>query len=116
LNYRHIYHAGNFAYVFKYIIVARIIDYLKRKPQSFRVIDTNAGTGLYDLTGREADKTGDWKNGVTRFLMISFFGNIHLALPRGLMLSESSIHRGQLLRYPVSPLSLSATSCANRTG
>lgn len=49
MNYRHIYHAGNFADVFKHIIVMRIVEYLKRKEKAFRVIDTHAGIGIYDL-------------------------------------------------------------------
>ena len=66
MNYRHAYHAGNFADVLKHVILARVITYLKRKPQPFRVIDTHAGAGLYDLTGVEAGKTGEWQDGIGR--------------------------------------------------
>ncbi|MCZ2203774.1 23S rRNA (adenine(2030)-N(6))-methyltransferase RlmJ [Bartonella sp. A05] len=68
MNYRHIYHAGNFADVFKHIIVTRIVEYLKRKEKAFRVIDTHAGIGLYDLSSLEAQKTGEWREGVGRLL------------------------------------------------
>lgn len=68
MNYRHIYHAGNFADVVKHIILARTIDYLKRKPGAFRVIDTHAGIGVYDLSSDEAQKTGEWKDGIGRLL------------------------------------------------
>lgn len=68
MNYRHIYHAGNFADVFKHIILCRIIEYMKRKEQAFRVIDTHAGIGRYDLSSSEAQKTGEWLEGVGRFL------------------------------------------------
>lgn len=71
MNYRHIYHAGNFADVFKHIIVARIITYLKHKDQAFRVIDTHSGIGLYDLSSQEAQKTGEWHNGVARIFKSS---------------------------------------------
>ena len=54
MNYRHAFHAGNFADVVKHIILARLIEYLKRKAGAFRVIDTHAGIGRYDLTGDEA--------------------------------------------------------------
>ncbi|MDD9330542.1 MAG: 23S rRNA (adenine(2030)-N(6))-methyltransferase RlmJ, partial [Bartonella sp.] len=70
MNYRHIYHAGNFADVFKHIIVTRIIEYLKRKEKAFRVIDTHAGIGLYDLSSVEAHKTGEWREGIGQLLSI----------------------------------------------
>ncbi|WP_273759486.1 23S rRNA (adenine(2030)-N(6))-methyltransferase RlmJ [Bartonella sp. ML70XJBT.G] len=68
MNYRHIYHAGNFADVFKHIIVTRIVEYLKRKEKAFRVIDTHAGIGIYDLSSVQAYKTGEWREGVWRLL------------------------------------------------
>jgi 23S rRNA (adenine2030-N6)-methyltransferase len=66
MNYRHDYHAGNFADVLKHIVLARVIAYMKRKPRAFRVIDTHAGAGLYDLSGTEAGKTGEWREGIAR--------------------------------------------------
>ena len=54
MNYRHAYHAGNFADVVKHVVLTRIIEYLKRKEAAFRVIDTHAGIGLYDLSSGEA--------------------------------------------------------------
>lgn len=66
MNYRHAYHAGNFADVVKHAILARILTYMKLKPQPFRVIDTHAGTGRYDLGGVEASKTGEWRDGIAR--------------------------------------------------
>ncbi|ALE03957.1 23S rRNA (adenine(2030)-N(6))-methyltransferase RlmJ [Bartonella ancashensis] len=69
MNYRHIYHAGNFADVFKHIIITRIIEYLKRKDKAFRVIDTHAGIGLYDLSSLEARKTEESQDGIKRFLL-----------------------------------------------
>ena len=68
MNYRHAYHAGNFADVVKHLLLTRIIEYLKRKPGAFRVIDTHAGTGLYDLSSEEAQKTGEWRDGIGRLL------------------------------------------------
>ncbi len=43
VNYRHAYHAGNFADVLKHVVLSRLIEYLKRKDKAFRVIDTHAG-------------------------------------------------------------------------
>ena len=54
MNYRHAFHAGNFADVFKHAVLALIIAYLKEKPGAFRILDTHAGSGLYDLGGPEA--------------------------------------------------------------
>ncbi len=69
MNYRHIYHAGNFADVLKHAVLARLIAYLKQKDKPFRVIDTHAGIGVYDLTSEEAQKTGEWRDGIGRLMM-----------------------------------------------
>ncbi|MFN3548008.1 MAG: 23S rRNA (adenine(2030)-N(6))-methyltransferase RlmJ [Mesorhizobium sp.] len=68
MNYRHIYHAGNFADVVKHAILVHIVEYLKRKDKAFRVIDTHAGIGLYDLSSDAAQKTGEWRGGVGRVI------------------------------------------------
>ena len=68
MNYRHAFHAGNFADVMKHITLALVIEYLKQKPKPFVVIDTHAGIGCYDLTSTEASRTGEWRQGVARFL------------------------------------------------
>ena len=54
MNYRHAFHAGNFADVVKHVTLTRIVDYLKRKDKPFRVFDTHAGCGIYALTSPEA--------------------------------------------------------------
>lgn len=68
MNYRHSYHAGNFADVLKHAVLAAILVYLKRKEPGFRIIDTHAGIGLYDLSSVEAQKTGEWREGVGRLM------------------------------------------------
>jgi len=68
MNYRHAYHAGNFADVVKHVALTRIVEYLKRKEKAFRVIDTHAGIGVYDLSSTEAQKTGEWRGGIGRLL------------------------------------------------
>ena len=68
MNYRHVYHAGNFADVLKHLILARCLTHLKAKETPFRVIDTHAGVGLYDLRGEAASKTGEWHDGIGRVL------------------------------------------------
>jgi 23S rRNA (adenine2030-N6)-methyltransferase len=66
MNYRHAFHAGNFADVFKHILLARILAYMTRKDAPLRFIDTHAGIGRYDLTGGEAQRSGEWRHGVAR--------------------------------------------------
>lgn len=66
MNYRHAFHAGNFADVVKHAILARIITYLQRKEGAFRVIDTHAGGGHYSLASEAAAKTGEWLDGIGR--------------------------------------------------
>ena len=68
MNYRHAFHAGSFADVFKHAVFCRLLDYLRAKPAPFRVIDTHAGAGLYDLSGREASRGGEWHDGIERLL------------------------------------------------
>jgi 23S rRNA (adenine2030-N6)-methyltransferase len=68
MNYRHSYHAGNFADVLKHAVLALVLEYLKRKEGAFRVIDTHAGTGRYALTSLEAAKTGEWQAGIGRVI------------------------------------------------
>src|SRR2546423_3962245 len=64
MNYRHAFHAGNFADVVKHAVLARILAHLKEKPGAFRVIDTHAGAGVYNLAGPEAARTGEWREGI----------------------------------------------------
>src|SRR5215210_7661352 len=66
MNYRHAFHAGNFADVMKHALLVRILVYLQRKETPLRVIDTHAGIGLYDLAGDEAGRTGEWVDGIGR--------------------------------------------------
>ena len=54
MNYQHAFHAGNFADVHKHVVLARMLDHLRAKPAAFRVIDSHAGAGRYDLLGPEA--------------------------------------------------------------
>jgi 23S rRNA (adenine2030-N6)-methyltransferase len=107
MNYRHAYHAGNFADVLKHAVLTLVIDYLKRKPTPFRVIDTHAGSGCYDLNSGPAQKTGEWTRGIGRLL-----GPAALPIPdpvRPLLApyleAVASLNTPDALRrYPGSPL------------
>jgi len=68
MNYRHAFHAGGFADVLKHAVLARILVHLRAKPAAFRVIDTHAGAGRYGLTGDEAMRGGEWRDGIGRLL------------------------------------------------
>ncbi|MGQ0673068.1 MAG: 23S rRNA (adenine(2030)-N(6))-methyltransferase RlmJ [Hyphomicrobium sp.] len=105
MNYRHAYHAGNFADVVKHAVLALVIDHLKKKPAPFRVIDTHAGIGLYDLTGDEASRTGEWQSGIGRVLGSSPPPGVS-ALLEGYLDSVRTTNGGAapLVRYPGSPL------------
>ena len=101
MNYRHIYHAGNFADVFKHAILSLIVSYLARKDKPFCVLDTHAGQGVYDLMSEQAQKTGEFRDGVGRLL-----AEPHL--PASLAPYMDVIRKlnadGDLRRYPGSPL------------
>lgn len=68
MNYRHIYHAGNFADVLKHSVFSLLIRYMQNKDKAFRILDTHAGIGLYDLSSEEAQKTGEWADGIGRLI------------------------------------------------
>jgi 23S rRNA (adenine2030-N6)-methyltransferase len=68
MNYRHAFHAGNFADVFKHAALTRILVHLREKPLPFRVIDTHAGAGRYDLAGAEASRSGEWREGIAKLI------------------------------------------------
>jgi 23S rRNA (adenine2030-N6)-methyltransferase len=104
MNYRHAYHAGNFADVVKHVVVTRIVEYLKRKDAAFRVIDTHAGVGRYDLGGAEAGKTGEWQAGIGRLMgAVLPAGAADLIAPY-LAVVRGENPDGKLSVYPGSPL------------
>lgn len=106
MNYRHAYHAGNFADVLKHAVLALVIEHLKLKPAPFRVIDTHAGIGLYDLAGEQAGKTGEWREGIGRVLAADFSPEAAAALAPYLSVVRA-LNGGDaksLRRYPGSPL------------
>jgi 23S rRNA (adenine2030-N6)-methyltransferase len=109
MNYRHAFHAGNFADVFKHAILTRILVHLRDKPAPFRVIDLHAGAGLYDLAAEESQRTGEWKKGIGRL----FAAELRLrdvrpeaaALLAPYLAAVRAVNPGGELRhYPGSPL------------
>jgi 23S rRNA (adenine2030-N6)-methyltransferase len=104
MNYRHAYHAGNFADVVKHAVLARIVEYLKLKEKAFRVIDTHAGIGLYDLSAEEAQKTGEWQDGIGRLVDATLKPEIANLLNPLLGAVHAMNPDGGLRFYPGSPL------------
>ena len=68
MNYRHAYHAGNFADVFKHAVLALLLERLGAKPSPYFVLDTHAGIGRYDLESEPARRTGEAEGGIRRLL------------------------------------------------
>jgi 23S rRNA (adenine2030-N6)-methyltransferase len=99
MNYRHGYHAGNFADVFKHAVLARVLTLMSAKEAPFRVIDTHAGAGRYDLDGEQGKKTGEADSGIRKLLS---------NLPQGAALDLLQPYLGAVEKfapaYPGSPL------------
>jgi 23S rRNA (adenine2030-N6)-methyltransferase len=68
MNYRHAFHAGNFADVLKHVVLIMLIEHLKKKPAPFFYLDTHAGRGVYDLSDAQAQRSGEYKGGIGRLL------------------------------------------------
>jgi len=66
LAYRHLFHAGNFADVFKHALLSQLVLALQRKDKPFFVLDTHAGIGRYDLTHEWALKNAEFRDGIAR--------------------------------------------------
>ncbi|MCS6890868.1 MAG: 23S rRNA (adenine(2030)-N(6))-methyltransferase RlmJ [Rhodovarius sp.] len=100
MNYRHAFHAGNFADCMKHALLCAIVEALKRKPTPIRVLDTHAGRGLYDLSAPEALRSGEWHEGVARLITLADG-------PLAPFVTLVASH-GAPRRYPGSPMLLEA--------
>jgi 23S rRNA (adenine2030-N6)-methyltransferase len=113
MNYQHAFHAGNFADVHKHVVLTRILVYLRQKPAAFRVIDTHAGAGRYDLFGPQAARSGEWRDGVGRLFSLPGSDAAAADLAQALIAPYLDIvaafnSGGSLRRYPGSPLIIKA--------
>jgi 23S rRNA (adenine2030-N6)-methyltransferase len=102
MNYRHAYHAGNFADVVKHSLLTLIIGHLRQKDSAFCVVDTHAGIGRYDLKADEAGKTGEFRQGIGRLLA----GGVLPPLLDGYVAAVRAVNPAwpSLDYYPGSPL------------
>jgi 23S rRNA (adenine2030-N6)-methyltransferase len=103
MNYRHAYHAGNFADVIKHIVLSRVLLHLQSKPAAFRVIDTHAGAGIYDLTANEAARTGEWRDGIEKLYDAKLDTDVHALLAPYLDAVAAVNAPERLTVYPGSP-------------
>jgi len=107
MNYRHAFHAGNHADVLKHAVLSRILAYLNAKPKPYRVIDTHAGTGLYDLGAEEAVRSPEWREGIARIVAAAPPPDVARLLAPYLSAVTAANHgidpREKLLHYPGSP-------------
>ena len=99
MNYRHVYHAGNFADVVKHATLAHIVAYLQRKETPLMILDAHAGPGLYDLSCEQASKTNEWQGGIGKI----WEGSGHPALQPWLDVVRAFNPDGELAVYPGSP-------------
>ena len=113
MNYQHAFHAGNFADVHKHIVLTRVLEYLRQKPAPFRVVDTHAGAGRYDLLGPQAARSGEWRDGIERLFAAPRSGAAGTDSAQALVAPYldivAALNPGGTLRlYPGSPLIVKA--------
>ena len=82
MNYRHAYHAGNFADVVKHLALVAALLHLRKKDKPFAVIDSHGGCGLYDLAAEAARKTGEAEAGIERLRPLTGTAGLPAALAR----------------------------------
>jgi 23S rRNA (adenine2030-N6)-methyltransferase len=105
MNYKHIYHAGNFADVAKHVALLTCLNALKKKPTPFMVLDTHAGRGIYDLHSPESRKSQEAdagvqaliKSGIDEPALADYFAAIR------------AVRGDRLGRYPGSPALIGAS-------
>jgi 23S rRNA (adenine2030-N6)-methyltransferase len=107
MNYRHGYHAGNFADVLKHTALCELLRLLTAKDKKLFVLDTHAGAGGYDLSGSQARRTGEAETGIVRLAGLPRAG-MPAAVARYLAAVTAYDRKfgpagGQLRRYPGSP-------------
>lgn len=101
MNYRHAFHAGGIADVFKHAVLIHLLERLAVRDKPFFVLDTHAGIGRYALDGAEAQRTGEYHHGIDKVM--------GAASPGPLLHRLAELARAEgAARYPGSPLIASA--------
>lgn len=101
MHYRHSFHAGNFADVFKHTVLCALLAGLSRKDKPWSYLETHAGAGRYDLQSAGATRTGEWQNGIGALWAVD-------NLPAPLAACREQVRAlnpdSKLRHYPGSPL------------
>ena len=97
MNYRHIYHAGNFADVFKHTILTLCLEKLHEKPAPFFVLDTHAGIAKYDLFDEKSLVTSEALNGIKKLISEPNFTEL---LPPRLLVILAKLNRCEISELP----------------
>lgn len=100
MNYRHAFHAGNHADVFKHLVLSRLFALLSRKAAPLAYLDSHAGVGRYDLHGEQASRTGEWQDGIGRLWQAD---DLPAAATDYLQVVRALNPDGSLRHYPGSP-------------
>jgi 23S rRNA (adenine2030-N6)-methyltransferase len=106
MHYRHSYHAGNFADVFKHVLLCGLFAALNRKEKPWFYLDTHAGAGIYDLSSEGAMRTEEWRQGIERVFKLTDAPEplaTYLRIVRETQQEADGGAQGPLL-YPGSPL------------
>lgn len=113
MNYRHAYHAGNFADVLKHVTLAAVLDHLGQKPAPYFYLDSHAGRGHYPLSEVETQRGGEFRNGILKLMDAP---GAPAAVARYLdLVRDLGQEDGQLKAYPGSPrIALACTRAEDR--
>lgn len=103
MNYRHAFHAGNFADVHKHVVLLALLARLAQKPKALFYLDTHAGRGWYDLRSPDAARSAEWRTGVARVARMTPRSE-EIARYLGALRSAGTADSDEPHRYPGSPL------------
>ncbi len=105
MNYRHGFHAGNFADVLKHVAWLELLRLMTAKDKALLVLDTHAGRGGYDLGGEQAARTGEWQDGIGQLLEAPAAPAVVRRYVEAVRAYDRKFgrHAGPLQHYPGSP-------------
>jgi 23S rRNA (adenine2030-N6)-methyltransferase len=105
MNYRHAFHAGNFADVFKHVVLIALLGHLGKKDKPYLYLDTHAGAGRYDLSRSPAQRSGEYLGGIARLLEVRApFAAPEIASYVAIVRASAGPGRSPITAYPGSPL------------
>jgi 23S rRNA (adenine2030-N6)-methyltransferase len=113
MNYRHAYHAGNFADVLKHVSLVLALDYLNRKDAPWFYLDTHSGRGHYPLTAGETQRAGEYRDGIAKLLDAAPESAPSSVAPYLDLVRRLGVEDGRLVAYPGSPKLAAACMRAN---